>query len=268
MIHLKSVSVGEWGEPEAAEFPFTLGIVRSLKSIEFDAPVTLFVGENGSGKSTILETLACAIGCVTIGSESVKTDPSLASVRRLARHVRLSWTKRTHRGFFLRAEDFFAYAKGMRQSRDELQSEMAQLERAARKRSDFAASQTRTAYLGQIAGIQARYGDGLDARSHGESYMALFQTRFVPEGLYLLDEPEAALSPTRQLSFIAALKQMVEKDSQFIIATHSPIILAFPGAAIWSFDGESMHRVCYGDLEHVNLTRDFLQNPESFLRHL
>ncbi len=98
--------------------------------------------------------------------------------------------------------------------------------------------------------------------------MALFQARFAPGGLYLLDEPEAALSPTSQLAFISAVKQMVADDSQFLIATHSPIILAFPGAAIWSFDGGTIHPVAYEELAHVRLTRDFLQDPQTFLRHL
>lgn len=268
MIHLKSITLREWSEREAASFPFALGIVQSLKEIEFNSSVTFFVGENGSGKSTIMEALACAIGSVTVGSESVKTDPSLTSVRKLSQYFRLSWLKRTHKGFFLRAEDFFGYAKKMRQSQEQLQLEMVELEREARERSEFAAAQTRSPYANELSAIQRRYGDGLDTRSHGESFMTLFQARFVPGGLYLLDEPEAALSPNRQLTFISALKQMVEKNSQFIIATHSPIILAFPGATIWSFDGGTIHQVQYAQLEHVNLTRDFLQNPQAFLRHL
>ncbi|MBI2850146.1 MAG: AAA family ATPase [Chloroflexi bacterium] len=268
MIYLKSITLSERKEPEAAGFPFALGIVRSLKEIEFNSPVAFFVGENGSGKSTIMEALACAIGSITVGSESVKTDPSLASVRKLSQYFRLSWLKRTHKGFFLRAEDFFGYAKAMRKSQEQLQKEMVELEREARERSELAAAQTRMPYAGELSAIKNRYGDGLDNRSHGESFMTLFQARFVPGGLYLLDEPEAALSPSRQLSFITALKQMVEQNSQFIIATHSPIILAFPDATIWSFDGGRIHQVRYDQLEHVNLTRDFLQNPQAFLRHL
>jgi len=268
MIHIKSFDVREFDKNESG-FPFTLGIVQTLKEICFDSPVTFFVGENGSGKSTILEALACVIGSVTVGSESVKTDPSLAPNRRLARYFHLSWAKRTHKGFFLRAEDFFGYAKKMRQTQEQLQTEMIQAEKEARERSDMAVHYAREAYAGQISAIEQRYGQqGLDNRSHGEGFMALFQARFVPGGLYLLDEPEAALSPTRQMSFIAALKQMTDNDSQFIIATHSPIILAFPGATIWSFDGGTVHRVKYDQLEHVNLTRDFLRNPEGFLRHL
>jgi predicted ATPase len=268
MIFLKSLTMRERDRSDESVFPFTLGVVTSLRDMEFNSPVAFFVGENGSGKSTILEALACAIGSVTVGSESLKTDPSLESVRRLSRYFRLSWLKRTHKGFFLRAEDFFSYAKAMRQSQEQMQAEMTVLEREARRRSEFAAVQTRAPYTREISANRGRYGDGLDARSHGESFMLLFQTRFVPGGLYLLDEPEAALSPSRQLSFLAALNQMAGKDSQFIVATHSPIILSFPGAAIWSFDGGVIHQARYEDLEHVRLTRDFLQNPQAFFRHL
>jgi predicted ATPase len=135
-------------------------------------------------------------------------------------------------------------------------------------RSQLAADLARLPYANELNAIQRRYGEGLDTHSHGESFMALFQTRFVPDGLYLLDEPEAALSPTRQLTFIAALKQMVEQNSQFIIATHSPIILAFPDATILSFDGGFIREVKYEQLEHVKLTKDFLDSPQSFLKYL
>ena len=106
MIHLKSVTVREFHTQDIDSFPFNLDVVKSLRGMEFTAPVTFFVGENGSGKSTVLEALACAIESITVGSESVKTDKSLAAVRKLAQHFRLAWQKRTHKGFFLRAEDF------------------------------------------------------------------------------------------------------------------------------------------------------------------
>jgi len=268
MIHLKSVTMRKWDENENTGFPFSLSVIKSLSSIVFNSQVTFFVGENGSGKSTVMEALACAVGSITIGSESVKTDDTLTAVRKLSKYLQLAWSKRTHKGFFLRAEDFFGYIKTMRQTQQYLQSEMVKLESEARERSELAAILARTPFSKELSAIRNSYGDGLDTRSHGESYLALFQSRFIPGGLYLLDEPEAALSPISQLSFLTALKQMVEKDSQFIIATHSPIILAFPGAKIWSFDSGTMHQVEYDKLAHVTLTRDFLQNPEAFLRHL
>jgi predicted ATPase len=268
VIHLKSVKIRKWDDSESSQFPFSLDIVQSLKSINFDSPVTFFVGENGSGKSTILEALACAIGSITVGSESVKTDPSLASIRKLSQYFQLSWSKRTHKGFFLRAEDFFGYAKTIRQTQQQLETDLERMEKEAHGRSLLAVDMTRAPFMKELTAIKSRYGEGLDSQSHGESFLTLFESRFVPGGLYLLDEPEAALSPSRQLSFIAAMKSMVEKDSQFIITTHSPIIMAFPGATILNFDGGSIRQAEYDELEHVTLMRDFLTNPNAFLRHL
>ena len=262
------MTVREFNTQDVDSFPFNLELVKSLRGIEFSSPVTFFVGENGSGKSTMLETLACAIESITVGSESVRTDKSLAPLRKLAQYFRLSWQKRTRKGFFLRAEDFFGYAKKMRQTQDEFQEELNTVKHEYKDRSQFAAALASMPYNNELAAIQRRYGDKLDQSSHGESFMALFQARFVPDGLYLLDEPEAALSPTRQLTFISALKQMVQENSQFIIATHSPIILAFPEAQIFHFHEGKIQEAQYNQLEHVNLMRDFLDHPESFLRYL
>jgi predicted ATPase len=268
MIHLKSITVREFHAQDVDLFPFKLDVVKSLREMEFSAPVTFFAGENGSGKSTILEALACAIESITVGSESVKTDKSLVAVRKLAQYFRLAWQKRTHKGFFLRAEDFFGYAKQMRQTQNEFQQELDNVKQEYKNRSQFAAALASLPYKNELAAIQRRYGDKLDQSSHGESFMTLFQSRFVPDGLYLLDEPEAALSPARQLTFISALKQMVQENSQFIIATHSPIILAFPEAQILYFHQGKIQEAQYNQLEHVNLMKDFLAAPESFLRYL
>ena len=121
---------------------------------------------------------------------------------------------------------------------------------------------------GQLKAMQDRYGDGLEYRSHGQQFLDFFQARFVPGGLYLLDEPEAPLSPMRQLAFLSLLKEMVSREAQFIIATHSPILLAYPEAEILSFDHTPVRAVAYDSLEHVKITRDFLNNREAYLRHL
>jgi predicted ATPase len=268
MNHLTSVVLREINTREMDTFPFSLEIVRSLSELRFTAPVTFFVGENGSGKSTILEAIACAVESITVGSESVRTDISLAPVRRLAQYFRLAWTKRTRKGFFLRAEDFFGYARSMRQTREELEQDLGKVDDEYKNRSKYAADLARMPYQGQLAAIRNRYGKDLDQYSHGESFLTLFQARFVPDGLYLLDEPEAALSPMRQLTFLAAMKQMLRENSQFIIATHSPILLAFPDAQILQFVNGGIHEVKYDQLEHVQLTKDFLNNPDLFLRHL
>ena len=205
-------------------------------------PVTLLVGENGSGKSTVLEALAAATRLPTVGSRSADRDPTLAPQRRLGSAMRLAWKSRTHRGFFLRAEDFFGFAKRMAQLRSEFQKELVEVDERFRDHSKLARMLARGPAAGSIAAIERKYGADLDANSHGESFLKLFRERFVPGGLYLLDEPEAALSPQSQLGFMAMMRDMVDQDSQFLIATHSPILMAIPGASIYDFDGSARAR--------------------------
>ena len=266
MIHLRDARLAA-GSREAG-FPFELPIVRSLRSLRFEAPVTLFVGENGSGKSTVLEALAIAARAITAGSAEAAEDPTLDGVRRLARAMTLTWATRTHRGFYLRAEDFFGYAKRLATMRAELEAGLAAVDEEYRDRPGLAHDLARTPYLRELGELRRRYGEGLDTQSHGESFLRFFGERLVPNGTYFLDEPEAPLSPARQLSFLALLKELVAADGQAIIATHSPILLAFPDAIILSFDGDTIAPVAYEDLDHVRLTRDFLADPQAFLRHL
>ena len=264
MVHLKSITLRPFKE---AGFPFSLRILNEME-LTFTKPVTFFVGENGTGKSTLMESIACAAEMVTVGSENVKTDKSLSAQRELAKYLRLAWVKRTKKGFFLRAEDFFGYAKRLNQMRAEMEDDLHDLDREFENRSEYARSLAKMSTSGQLIDIQLRYGDGLDTRSHGESFLALFQSRFVPGGLYLLDEPEAPLSPLRQLALISALKEMITQEAQFIIATHSPILMAFPDAELLSFDGGKIRPVEFDQLEHVRLTRDFLQDPGAFIERL
>jgi predicted ATPase len=264
MIHLKSITLRPFKE---TGFPFQLPILKEME-LTFTKSVTFFVGENGTGKSTLMESIACAAEMITIGSENVKTDKSLSAQRELAKYLRLAWVKRTKKGFFLRAEDFFGYAKRLNQMQSEMEDDLRDLDSEFENRSEYARSLAKMSTSGQLIDLQRRYGDGLDARSHGESFLALFQSRFVPGGLYLLDEPEAPLSPLRQLALISALKEMITQDAQFIIATHSPILMAFPDAELLSFDGGRIRPVKYEQLEHVRLTRDFLQDPGAFIERL
>ena len=266
MIHLRSIDIRSAENQQG--FPFNLPFVKTWSKLNFNNPVTYFVGENGSGKSTLMEAIACAVGSITVGSESAVTDPTLNDLRSLSRMMKLIWNKRTRRGFFLRAEDFFGYIKQQTKTRTELRNYLQRVDKDYANHSLFAQSQARLAYARELSDMKNRYGDGLDVNSHGESYLELFQTRFVPGGLYLLDEPEAALSPLRQLGFLSLLKAMVEQQAQFIIATHSPILMAYPDAKIISFDHIPLKIVDWDTLEHVTLTRDFLNNRESFLRYI
>lgn len=267
MIHLKAVEYRPPSLGSVDGFPFNVPALTALGELQFDRPVTFFVGENGSGKSTLLEALALAVGSITVGTAEVGRDMTLAPVRPLARQLRLSWRARTRKGFFMRAEDFFGYARRLASIRAELEAEMTAVDDRYEGRSEKAKGLARMPYAREIADMQRRFGEGLDARSHGEGFLELFQQRFRPGGLYLLDEPEAALSPLRQIGFLALLKEMVSQESQFVIATHSPILLAFPEATILSFDEAPPARAAYETLPHVTLTKDFLANPAQFLQH-
>ena len=268
MIHLTRASLPANRNGTRTGFPFDVPAIRSLPDLVFDQPITILVGENGSGKSTLIEALAIAARATTAGRVEAADDDTLAGVSALAGVLRLSWASRRHRGFYLRAEDFFGFAQRMATLRSELERELAAVELEYADRPDYARALATSPFHKELGELRERYGDGIDTQSHGESFIAFFGERFVPGGTYFLDEPEAPLSPSRQLGFLALLKEVVAADGQVIMATHSPILLAAPGATIWSFDHDPIRRVRFEDLEHVTFTRDFLNDPQAFLRHL
>jgi len=266
-IHLSTLS-RRGGDDDA--FPFTVPAIRTLAALPLERPVTFFVGENGSGKSTLLEGIAAAARLPAIGSADVPRDETLAAQRRLGKALRLSWNKKATRGFFLRAEDFFGFTKRLARERAEMLMEMKDVtsQYRAQDRSKYAEGLAQGPLVSSLAAMERRYGTDLDANSHGQSFLKLFQSRFVPGGLYLLDEPEAPLSPQSQLALLAMIGDMVGQDAQFIIATHSPMLLAFPEAQIYSFDTTPVEVVAYEQLDHVRITRDFLNAPQRFLNRI
>jgi predicted ATPase len=269
MAHLERVRAKYTAETESG-FPFSVPVIRDLVEIEFGPAVTFFVGENGSGKSTLLEAIGLAAGLPVVGTDEGFRDPSFEHQRRLAGRLGLVWQRRTRRGFFLRAEDFFGWQRRLARERAELKARMDEIDREyrAQDRSDHALALAKGPMASSLGDMERRYGRDPDARSHGEAFLALFRDRFVPGSLVLLDEPEAALSPQSQLGLLAMLMEMAGQDAQFVIATHSPIILGYPGATILSFDGGRIERAQYDDLDHVRLTRDYLADPARFLRRL
>jgi len=268
MPHLRSVALRAIEPAASGRFPFTVPIIRTLESLDLDAPVTFLVGENGSGKSTLLEAIAAAAGLPTVGSESLERDETLAAQRELARALKLTWNRRARRGFFLRAEDFFGFAKSVSKLRADLQRRIQEIDEEFVTSSAYAKRLAKGPAVGSLADLERRYGVDLDANSHGQSFLKVFGSRFVPGGLYLLDEPEAPLSPQSQLALIAMMGDMLRQDAQFIIATHSPILLGFPDAVIYSCDRVPIEAVAYEELDHVVITRDFLNSRERFLKYL
>jgi predicted ATPase/DNA integrity scanning protein DisA with diadenylate cyclase activity len=253
-------------------FPWTVPAVRVLDDgLALDAPVTFFVGENGSGKSTLLEAVALAAQVRAVGSERDPwRDASLAAVSALARAMRLSWAWRPAGGFFLRAEDFFGHLRAQARTDARLLRE-----RGAHTRFDGAEHDHDATYDAERhADVHPDEWDARaylrrhDGRSHGESFLDYFNHQLVAPGLYLLDEPETPLSPQRQLTLLAMLMDAANAGAQLVVATHSPILLALPGARIYAFDAGGVRTAEYEELEHVRITRDFLNAPERFLRHL
>jgi len=264
---LRSVALMRTPE-EAAPFPFSVPAVRTLPVMEFPTPVTFFVGANGSGKSTLMEAIAAAAGLPVVGSGSMAHDETLAAARTLGKALHLKWNARTRRGFFLRAEDFFGYAKKLAADRAELQRELAQLPAQYEGRSARALELASGPLSSSLAEMERRYGADLDANSHGQAFLTLFRSRFVPGGLHLLDEPEAPLSPHSQMALIAMLHEMAAQGAQFIVATHSPIVMAYPGATIYDFDTTPVTAVQYEETEHYTVTRGFLNDHARYIRQL
>lgn len=254
---------------DTSRFPFSVPSIAGMSALDLDTPVTCFVGENGSGKSTLLEAIAIAASLPSAGTATrAVDDPTLEDQRWLARALKLTWRVRSNRGLFLRAEDFFAFQQRMKRERAEFEGALRQIDEEYVDRSEQARQLARLPAKASLADMERRYGTDPDARSHGEAFLNFFQDRLVPRGLFLLDEPEAALSPQRQLTLLAMMFDLVAEGAQFIIATHSPMLLAYPGARIYSFDDGAIDTIAWEQTEHVRLTRDFLASPERYLRNL
>ena len=232
---VRSVVLKRDGIDDLEAYPFSIPAIRQLDELRLDPHVTLFAGENGSGKSTLVEAIAVAAGFNAEGGSRNVTVSTRPSDSVLHKHLRLvRGTRRPRTGYFLRAESFFNVAT----------------------------------YLEDIPESVAWYGGRLHEKSHGESFISLVTNRFGPNGLYILDEPEAALSLRGNLALIRRMHDLVADGSQFIVSTHSPILLGYPGATIYVLSDAGIVETRYEDTEVVELTRSFLDDREQFLRHL
>ena len=216
-------------------YPFNVPVVRKLRSLEFDSQVTFLIGENGSGKSTLIEAIAIACGFnAEGGSKNFNFETRDETSPLYQRMQVIRGYKRPTDGYFLRAESFFNVATEI----DERQL---------------------ASYYG---------GRSLHEMSHGEAFFTLLNDRLLGGGLYIFDEPEAALSPTRQMAMLTRMHELVGDASQLIIATHSPILMAYPGATILEIADGELHRVQYEETEHYQVMRRFFQQRERMLRIL
>lgn len=241
--YLRGVALRDDASVDPEKFPFSLSFVRSL-DLELTRSVTFLVGENGSGKSTLVEAIAQLSGLPVGGGGRNDLADSLSPhlQSELAPALRASFARRPKSGYFFRAEFQAHFASVLEVRRDD---------------PDF------------LGDPFARYGgQSLHTRSHGEAFLAMFSTWLSP-GLILMDEPEAALSPQRQLNLLAQMAAVERQgNAQFIIATHSPLLPTFPGASIISFDGSTLEPVRLEDTTHYRITRSMLESPERYWRHL
>ena len=233
MNYITGIRLRDMPQGYLANLPAVKHLYRS-KELEFTNPVTFFVGENGSGKSTLLEAIAVAAG---FNGEGGSRDFVFSTRRTHSDLCDLITPIRTippKDGFFLRAESFYNTAS----------------------------------YLDENSTMKRYGGVSFHEQSHGESFLSLVTNRFEGNGLYIMDEPEAALSPQRLLTLMVLMDELVKKRSQFIIATHSPIIMAFPGADIIQFSEKGMERVSYRETESYRITKQFMDDPERMIKYL
>jgi predicted ATPase len=234
--YLRSIELRRDKIESFSKYPFCLPAIKNLRNLEFHPKVTFIVGENGTGKSTILEAIATSYGFNPEGGTKNFNFSSRDTHSELQQYIRLiKGIVMPKDGFFLRAESFYNFASNV----DDLNRE--------------------------IPGLLRSYGGAsLHKQSHGESFFAVFMNRFGGKGVYILDEPEAALSPSRQMAMISRMHDLIEAGSQFIIATHSPIIMAYPDAVIYEINNE-IRAVKYEETEHYQVMKNFINNTQGML---
>ena len=244
MVFLSSLRRRPDAVIDPAAFPWSLPLIRDLTELAFTTPVTFLVGENGSGKSTLLEGIAAGMDAVAAGSRDLRRDPSLQAARDFAAGFVFARRRHARTRLFLRAEDVFGYTGRLTADMDELsaiEQELAQLPEGSGR--DHATAMAR----GQRAALTRRYGDNPDARSHGETFLALLRTQAGAERPVFPRRAGDPLSPSRVLALIALLADCVAQGCQFIIATHSPILMALPGATILLAQDGTLRQAAWDD---------------------
>jgi len=245
-------------------FPFNVSAVQFAKDIQLDKKVTIFVGDNGCGKSTLLETIAMSLNLPLIGG-FISERPGFEAATILQQYLHIEWQHQTSKGFFFRAEDFGDFINSVENERKRIDADLGELKGEV---GDSIIKQMSESMNYRLHSMRKTYGENMQAFSHGEAYLKILETRIGDKGVYLLDEPEAALSPLKQLSLLFLIMESIKKENiQFILSTHSPIMMGIPRAAIYEIKEDGIERVKFEETEHYKITKTFLNNPEFYLRY-
>ena len=262
MPFLKSFSINTG---KKNPFPFNIAAVQFAQQIQFDKRVTIFIGDNGCGKSTLLESIALNLNLPLIGGH-INDHAGFEAARLLQPYIEIEWKRQTHMGFFFRAEDFSDFVNSVQNENRKIANDLIDLKG---KVDDSIINQMSESMNYSLRRMRKDYGENMQAFSHGEAYLKILQTRIGDKGIFILDEPEAALSPLRQLSLIFFIIEVLKNpNTQFIISTHSPILMGIPGALIYEIRTDSMEQVPYKETDHYRITSNFLNNPDLYLREL
>ncbi|MEP7252869.1 MAG: AAA family ATPase [Ginsengibacter sp.] len=262
MPFLKSLSINT---KKTNPFPFNVAAVKFAKQINFNNKVTIFIGDNGCGKSTLLETIALNLTLPLIGGH-IQDHAGFEAARALQPYVEIEWRRQVNSGFFFRAEDFSDFINSVENENRKIRDDLRELKGVV---DDQIIKQMSESMNYSLNRMRKEYGENMQAFSHGEAYLKILQTRIGDKGIYILDEPEAALSPLRQLSLIFFITEVLKtKNTQFIISTHSPMLMGIPEALIYEIKEEGMERVNYRDTDHYRITTTFLNDPNYYLRNL
>lgn len=246
-------------------FPYNIPAIKFAKQTTLNERITIFVGDNGSGKSTLLESIALSLNLPLTGGY-IGSHAGFEAARLLKPYVQIDWRRQTKKGFFFRAEDFSDFINSVEREQDKIKQSIGELKG---KVDDSIIEKMSESMNYSLYAMRKKYGENMQAFSHGEAYLTILQSRILDKGVYLLDEPEAALSPLKQLSLMAFILQALKNNNtQFIIATHSPILMGMPHATIYEIQEDRMQQVGYKETDHYRITKTFLDNPNHYLRHL
>lgn len=249
------------------KYPFSVPIIKNLDFLDLSHNVTIIVGENGSGKSTLLEIVALKLKLYRISFDSSYQDEEFLDLKQAIKDFKITY-KVKPQGFFFRSEDFITYLHFLEHAKREAYAEINRIKEEYQYKSTLAKSLAMMPHYRTLNDIESMYNNPLLEVSHGESYLDFFKSRLKPNSLYILDEAEVPLSIQNQLTLLLMIKEAVDDGCQFIISTHSPVLMSYPNAFLYEIKNDIIEKVSYDEITSVRLLKDFLNYKDNYLRHL